>query len=323
MREFKIAWKLPGNIVPPVTPFDAHGRVDDGALAREVEYVLAAARPAAVCVAGVEAQEYQYLTEAGRRALIRSTIDAIGGRAPALVGISHASFRESIGLAEYAAQLGASAVQVLIPNRPSGGPATTAEIVKYYEAIVKGSPLPVVAYHNPGPGAEVGLPALREIMALDGVIGLKESSRNQRFLGTLIADVEGKGLGHVFTTMEVLFPTLVLGCAGGTMPPPGAAISALLVEAVAAGDLARASRMHALLAEMPARWVGANGLVAVMKVSLRAIGLDCGEPYPPFGAVPANHVTEIEAFWKQTLEDVPELRYRPDRPKRRDRPLSR
>ena len=309
MREPKIDWKLPGNIVPPVTPFDTTGRVDTRALGREVEYVLETARPAAVCVAGVEAQEYQYLTEAGRRDLIRATIDAIGRRAPALVGISHASFRESIGLAAFAAELGASAVQLLIPNRPSGGPPTTAEVVRYYELIAKESPLPIVAYHNPGPGAEVGLPALREILALDRVVGLKESSRNQRFLGTLIADVEDKGLAHVFTTMEVLFPTLVLGCAGGTMPPPGAAISALLVEAVAAGDLARAVRMHALLAEMPARWVG-HGLVAVMKVSLRAVGCDCGDPYPPFGAVPANHVAEIEAFWQKTLAQLPELRFR-------------
>jgi 4-hydroxy-tetrahydrodipicolinate synthase len=309
MREPKIDWKLPGNIVPPVTPFDANGKVDTAALAREVEYVLETARPAAVCVAGVEAQEYQYLTEAGRRELIRTTIDALGGRAPALVGISHASFRESIGLAAYAAELGASAVQLLIPNRPSGGAPTTAEVVRYYELIATESPLPIVAYHNPGPGAEVGLPALREICGLDRVVGLKESSRNQRFLGTLIADVENTGLAHVFTTMEVLFPTLVLGCAGGTMPPPGAAISALLVEAVAAGDLPRAARMHALLAEMPARWVH-HGLVAVMKVSLRAVGCDCGDPYVPFGSVPPNHVAEIEAFWKTTLAELPELRYR-------------
>jgi 4-hydroxy-tetrahydrodipicolinate synthase len=309
MREPKIGWKLPGNIVPPVTPFDANGKVDTGALAREVEYVLETARPAAVCVAGVEAQEYQYLSESGRRDLIRATIDALGGRAPALVGISHASFRESVALAAFAAELGASAVQLLIPNRPSGGPPTTAEVVRYYELIAKESPLPIVAYHNPGPGAEVGLPALREICGLDRVVGLKESSRNQRFLGTLIADVEEKGLAHVFTTMEVLFPTLVLGCAGGTMPPPGAAISALLVEAVGAGDLVRAVRMHALLAEMPARWVG-HGLVAVMKVSLRAVGCDCGEPYPPFGAVPPNHVAELEAFWTKTLAELPELRYR-------------
>lgn len=307
MRERKIDWKLPGNIVPPVTPFDADGRVDVAALEREVEYVLAVGRPAAVCVAGVEAQEYQYLSESERRDLIRVTLHAIAGRAPALVGVSHASYREAIRLAEFAAELGASAVQVLIPNRPSGGPAPTAEIVRYYELIAQHSPLPIVAYHNPGPGGEVGLPALREILALERVIGLKESSRNQRFLGTLIADVESSGLGHVFTTMEVLFPTLVLGCAGGTMPPPGAAISALLVEAVVAGDLARAARMHALLAEMPARWVGANGLVAVMKASLRAIGLDCGEPYAPFGAVPPAQAVEIADFWRRTLAELPEL----------------
>lgn len=310
----QIDWKLPGNIVPPVTPFDAQGRVDVAALEREVDYLLASARPAAVCVAGVEAQEYQYLGEGERRALIRATIDAIGGRAPALVGVSHASYRESIRLAQFAAELGASAVQLLIPNRPSGGAAPTAEIVRYYELIAAESPLPVFAYHNPGPGGDVGLAALREVLALDRVVGLKESSRNQRFLGTLIADVERAGLGHVFTTMEVLFPTLVLGCSGGTMPPPGAAIAALLVEAVGAGDLERAARMHALMAEMPARWVGANGLVAVMKASLRALGIDCGDTYPPFGSVPPAQRDEISAFWSRAVAEFPELAAQPALP---------
>ncbi len=302
-----IDWRLPGNIVPPVTPFDARGRIDVAALEREIDYLLASARPAAVCVAGVEAQEYQYLSEADRRELIRATIAALGGRAPALVGISHASYRESIRLAEIAAELGAAAVQVLIPNRPSGGAAPTAEIVRYYELIAAESPLPVFAYHNPGPGGEVGLPALREILALDRVVGIKESSRNQRFLGRLIAEVQESGLGHVFTTMEVLFPTLVLGCSGGTMPPPGAAIAALLVEAVAAGDLARAAKMHALMAEMPARWVGADGLVTVMKASLRALGIDCGDTYPPFGNVSNAHRDEIADFWTRALAAFPEL----------------
>jgi 4-hydroxy-tetrahydrodipicolinate synthase len=306
----QIDWKLPGNIVPPVTPFDARGRVDLAALRREVDYVLTTARPAAVCVAGVEAQEYQYLDEAGRRALIRETIAAVDRRAPTLVGISHASYRESIALAGYAAELGASAVQLLIPNRPSGGPPTTAELVRYYDLIAAESPLPIVAYHNPGPGAEVGLPTLRAILALERVVGLKESSRNQRFLGTLIADVDRAGLGHVFTTLEVLFPTLVLGCSGGTMPPPGAGIAALLVEAVGAGDLARAAHLHGLLAEMPARWI-AHGLVAVMKVSLRAVGCDCGTTYPPFGVVPPDHVAEIEAFWARALAEFPALAAQP------------
>jgi 4-hydroxy-tetrahydrodipicolinate synthase len=303
-----IEWELPGNIVPPVTPFDAAGTVDYRALQAEIDYVVAAARPAAICVAGVEAQEYQYLSEVERRELIRETIAAIGGRVPALVGVSHASFRRSIELAHYAADLGASAVQLLIPNRPSGGKPTTSEVVAYFTAIARESPLPVVAYHNQGPGADLGLAALLEVLAIDRVIGHKESSRNQRFLGTLINEANRRGSAHIFTTMEVLFPTLLLGAAGGTMPAPGAAISALLVDAFRAGDLARAAEFHALHSEMPARWVD-HGLVAVMKVSLRALGLACGDTYPPFGPVPAAHVAEIEAFWADALARYPALRY--------------
>lgn len=307
MREALIDWNLPGNIVPPVTPFDADGRVDVAALRAEIDYVIAAARPAAVCVAGVEAQEYQYLSERARRDLIRETIAAIDGRAPALVGVSHASYRASIELAHYAAGLGASAVQLLIPNRPSGGAPTTKEVVSYFELIARESPLPVVAYHNQGPGADLKLAALLEVLAIDRVIGHKESSRNQRFLGVLIREAESRGIAHIFTTMEVLFPTLLLGASGGTMPAPGAAISALLVEAVRNGDLATAAELHALHSEMPARWVD-HGLVAVMKVSLRALGIDCGDTYPPFGSVPPAHAREIEAFWADAVTRFPALR---------------
>jgi 4-hydroxy-tetrahydrodipicolinate synthase len=304
------AWRLPGNVVPPVTPFDGAGTVDYATLQREIDWVVVTSRPAAICVAGVEAQEYQYLSDAARRELIRETVAAIGGRAPALVGISHASYRRSIELAAYAHELGASAVQVLLPNRPSGGAATTAEIVAYFTAIVRESPLPVVAYHNQGPGADLGVPALLEVLAIDGVVGLKESSRNQRFLANLLREAQARKLGRIFTTLEVLLGTLILGAAGGTMPAPGSALAALLVEAFAAGDLATAVRVQQLLSEMPARWI-AHGLVAVSKASLAAIGLDCGPTYPPFGTVPAKDAQEIAAFWEPVLDEFPAIR--PDR----------
>jgi 4-hydroxy-tetrahydrodipicolinate synthase len=300
----KLDWKLPGNVVPPITPFTAGGEVDYPTLAREIDYVIASSRPAAICVAGVEAQEYQYLSDDQRRLLIRETIAMIDGRVPALVGVSHASYRTSIALAEYARELGASAVQLLLPNRPSGGPATTAEIVAYFELISNETPLPVVAYHNQGPGADMSVAGLLEVLALDNVVALKESSRNQRFLAVLLHDATTRKLAHIFTTLEVLLGTLILGASGGTMPPPGSALSALLVEAFHAGDLPRAIRVQQLLSVMPAQWVS-HGLVAVSKTSLRAIGLDCGLTYPPFGTVPAKHIAEIEAFWRSALAEFP------------------
>jgi 4-hydroxy-tetrahydrodipicolinate synthase len=303
----QLNWQLPGNVVPPITPFTPDGAVDYARLAAEIDYVIASSRPAAIAVAAVEAQEYQYLSDEERRLLIRETIAMIGGRVPALVGISHASFRTSIALAEYAEELGASAVQLLLPNRPSGGPATTAEIVSYFEKVSTATPLPVVAYHNQGPGADMSVAGLLEVLALDNVVALKESSRNQRFLAVLLHDAQKRNLAHIFTTLEVLLGTLVLGAAGGTMPPPGSALSALLVEAFHAGDLPRAVRVQQLLSIMPAQWVS-HGLVAVSKASLRAIGLDCGPTYPPFGAVPPKHVAEIEAFWTSALAEFPEAR---------------
>jgi 4-hydroxy-tetrahydrodipicolinate synthase len=303
----KLNWKLPGNVVPPITPFTDGGEVDYPRLALEIDYVVASSRPAAICVAGVEAQEYQYLSDDQRRLLIRETIAMIGGRVPALVGVSHASYRTSIALAEYAAELGASAVQLLLPNRPSGGAATTGEIVAYFEKISTATPLPVVAYHNQGPGADMSVAGLLEVLALDNVVALKESSRNQRFLAVLLHDATTRKLAHIFTTLEVLLGTLILGASGGTMPPPGSALAALLVEAFHAGDLPRAIRVQQLLSVMPAQWVS-HGLVAVSKTSLTAIGLDCGLTYPPFGTVPPKHTAEIEAFWASALAEFPEVR---------------
>jgi 4-hydroxy-tetrahydrodipicolinate synthase len=304
--ENTLNWKLPGNVVPPITPFTEAGAVDYTTLAREIDYVIATSRPAAIAVAAVEAQEYQYLSDDERRLLIRETIAMIDGRVPALVGISHASYKTSIALAEYAKDLGASAVQLLLPNRPSGGPATTAEIVSYFEKISTATPLPVVAYHNQGPGADMSVAGLLEVLALDNVVALKESSRNQRFLAVLLHDSQKRGLAHIFTTLEVLLGTLILGASGGTMPPPGSSLSALLVEAFHAGDLPRAIRIQQLLSVMPAQWVS-HGLVAVSKASLHAIGLDCGVTYPPFGTVPPKHIEEIDAFWKDALAEFPEV----------------
>lgn len=300
-------WKLPGNIVPPVTPFTEDGRVDYAALAREIDYTIASSRPAAICVAGVEAQEYQYLNDAERRELIRETVAIVGTRVPLLVGVSHASFRRSIELAQYAHELGASAVQLLLPNRPSGGAPTTAEVVAYFSAIANECPLPIVAYHNQGPGADLGVPALLEVLALDRVVALKESSRNQRFLANLLREVQARKTAKIFTTLEVLLGTLILGATGGTMPPPGSALAYLLVDAFARNDLPTAIRAQQLLSEMPARWVQ-HGIVAVSKASLRSLGVDCGPTFPPFGTVPPAHAAEIDAFWETAIEAFPALR---------------
>lgn len=307
----KLNWDLPGLIVPPLTAFKESGKVDFAAMERQIDYVVDRAKPAAVCVLGVEAQEYQFLSGAERRELIKESTAFVRKRTPVIVGVSHASYRRSIELVQLAAEVGADAIQVLVPNRPSGGKPSTPELIKYFEWIARESPLPIVAYVNPGPGTEPSLAQLTEIMKLERVVAVKESSRNQRYLGLLIKDVEEAGLGHVFATMEVMLPCLELGASGATMPPPGAALCAIMIEAFKKGDWATARQVHRFAAEFPARWVDHGGMVGVMKESLRAIGLDCGICYPPFGEIAAKDIAAIGKAWEAIDAAFPgRIRYR-------------
>jgi 4-hydroxy-tetrahydrodipicolinate synthase len=87
-------------IVAPLTPFTADLKVDEPALRRQIDYVVGDCGATMVVAAGVETQEYTYLSLEARKQLIRSTIDYVDGRVPVMVGITHPSFRAAIEFAQ-------------------------------------------------------------------------------------------------------------------------------------------------------------------------------------------------------------------------------
>src|ERR1700704_7027555 len=99
---------VPGLIIAPLTPFTSDLKVDEAALRREIDYVVADCGATMVVAAGVETQEYTYLSLEQRKALIRHTIEFVDGRVPVMVGISHPSFRTAVELANLAQELGAA-----------------------------------------------------------------------------------------------------------------------------------------------------------------------------------------------------------------------
>jgi 4-hydroxy-tetrahydrodipicolinate synthase len=54
--------KEPGLIVAPLTPFTAELTVDEAALKRQIDYIVDECRATMVVAAGVETQEYTYLS---------------------------------------------------------------------------------------------------------------------------------------------------------------------------------------------------------------------------------------------------------------------
>ncbi len=163
-----------GLIVAPLTPFTAELTVDEPALKRQIDYIVDDCRATMVVGAGVETQEYTYLSFEQRKALIHSTIECVGGRVPVMVGISHPSFKTAIELANEAERLGAAAVQVLAPLRPFAGPPTQADLIAYFEAIGRETKLPITLYLNPGPGADVSIADTIALAKLPNVQLIKE-----------------------------------------------------------------------------------------------------------------------------------------------------
>jgi 4-hydroxy-tetrahydrodipicolinate synthase len=271
----------PATIVPPLTPFTADLRVDFDLLAKGVDYVVEDCNATVVIAAGVEAQEYQYLTLEARKELIRKTIELVDKRRPVTVGVSHPSFRISIELAEYADSLGAQSIQLLAPQRPIGGPPTTAELVAYFEAVGRQTKLPMMLYLNAGPGADVSIPATIELSKLDCVHYVKESSRDLSRVARLIAEIELAGHAHYYVTMQMLLASLMIGGTGVTLPPPGAKIADGIIDAFMKGDFQRASELQKQFSLFPARWMP-FGLAPVMKAALDYLGVPCGLPYPPY-----------------------------------------
>jgi 4-hydroxy-tetrahydrodipicolinate synthase len=223
----------------------------------------------------------------------------VNGRRPVAVGVSHPSFKIAIELAHFAERLGASAIQILAPQKPTGGAPTTAELVRYFELIGHETSLPIILYLNPGPGFDVSIPATVELSKLDRVKYIKESSRDLARVGRLITEIELAGHARYFTTLQMLLITLQLGGSGITLPPPAAELARYIIEAYVAGDTGRAAELQQQFSLFPSRWME-FGLAAVMKATANFLGLPAGLPYPPYAPVSGEKLDALHRYLETT-----------------------
>ncbi len=289
-----------GLIVAPLTPFTADLTVDGAALRRQIDYVVNDCGATMVVAAGVETQEYTYLSLEQRKALVRATIEAVDRRVPVMVGISHPSFKTAIELAHDAEGLGAAAVQVLAPLRPFAGPPTQADLLAYFEAIARETKLPITLYLNPGPGADVSVADTIALAKLPCVQLIKESSRDLARVARLIVEIDRAGHARYFTTMQMLLATLELGGSGATMPPPGSEIARHIIDAFVAKDFARAGELQLQFALFPSKWMH-RGLAPTMKAAMNLIGVPVGDPYPPYAPLTRDEQAALAAYLRTTV----------------------
>lgn len=291
-----LASPIKGIIGAALTPFTDDGKVDYDALARELEFLVEDCD--AISVVAVEASEYTTLSLSVRKEVMRRATEIVNKRVPVILGASSHSVETTLDLAEHAATVGADLIQVLMPTRPWGGQPTISDLVQFFSEVATASPLPIVAYHNPGPGADPPLDAFVRLSELDKVEYFKESSRDITKITRLIEQIQLAGKANYFTTMQPLLITLMMGGAGGTMPPPGTRIGARVVRAFREGDIDRARYWQRCFTLFPGKW-GAYGLPPIMKSALKHFGVDIGHPARPYAPVNPRDHAQIGQFLSQ------------------------
>ena len=129
----------------PITPADAEGRVDVGALRVLLER-LADAGVGSVGLLG-STGTYPYLTRAERRRAVEAAVDEVGGKLPVMVGIGALRTDEAVRLGQDAKGAGADAV-LLAPV--SYTPLNDEEVFTPFATVAEAVGLPLCIYNNPG-----------------------------------------------------------------------------------------------------------------------------------------------------------------------------
>ena len=180
-----------------------------------------------------------------RKEVIKRTLDQVGTKVPVLVGITDTSFIETINIAEFAAEAGASAV-VLAP--PYYFPAGQFELIEYIEHLEQRLPLPLFLYNMPTHTKMIFEPeTVKKASELPGVIGLKDSSGNMVYFHQLQQLFRDQDDFKLFVgPEELLGETLVLGghggvCGGANLIPE---LYVSMYETSKAGDLKKMSELH-------------------------------------------------------------------------------
>ena len=202
-----------GSYTVCVTPFSEDGsHVDTDALRRFLAWQLEVGVPG-VIVLGTTG-EFLTVSDDERAEVVETTVDAIGGRVPVLVGTMNAFTPRAVAYSRQAEEMGADGLMILPPYYYT---PTDDEIFGYYRAICEAVTVPIMLYNNPVTSNVDMSAALvaRLTRAFEQVRYIKESSRDLARVRDVIEATEG--VMNVYAG-ERAVDSFVLGAVGYVNP---------------------------------------------------------------------------------------------------------
>src|SRR6056297_2033174 len=198
---------LHGVVPPTVTAFDDDESVDYEATAAHAEFVVDHGCHG-VFPLGTNG-EVPLLTPEERHGVVEAVVEAVD-EVPVVAGVGAPSTYETVQHAEHAAAAGADGVIVVTPYYY---PLDHDGAVEHYRRVADAVDVPVYVYHIPSKtGNSLSLETLADLAAIDGLAGVKDSSKNVPWLGQAI-DAHPE-LTFLSGSDSLLFAGLEIGCPG-------------------------------------------------------------------------------------------------------------
>ena len=203
--------ELTGVLPALISPLRSDGKVDEPAVTRLVEHVIAGGIRGVLALGSTG--ETASLDETARRTIVSSVVAAAAGRVPVICGVAQSHLAAARVEVEAAARLGAAAALVAPPFYYLIDQAT---LLAFYRSLARDSPLPILLYNIPQYTKVVAQPETVATLAREGtIVGIKDSSRDfEYFEGVCIATRELPRF-RVFTGSDtMLLAALAMGGAG-------------------------------------------------------------------------------------------------------------
>ena len=299
MPSVEIEHPYAGIYASTICPMDSCGAVDESALGRHFEALVAADGLAGLLVNG-HAGENAVLTEDELAAIVR-VARSVAGLAKVVAGVNSENVEIAARMAKDAAKAGADAVMVFPPYSWTLG-ANPEVIAAHHRSVAVASGLPVFLFQASVHAGQAAFSTetLARLLEIESVVGIKEGSwetsayeRTLRLTQKLRPDVSVMASGD-----EHLLACFVIGSAG-SLVSLAAVVPDLVVSldrAVRAGDLTRARAVHEQLYEL-ARLVYAppgNMVPLRLKTCLQLLGkLSCVAMRAPVGRLPDQEVAAL------------------------------
>lgn len=197
-----------GGIIPPViTCFDKSGNVDESAQREIVRYLSKHVQGFYPCGTYGSGP----LMSLEERKQVAKIVIEEKGPAFVMVHVGAASTRDAVDLAIHAESVGADAVGAIPPFYYN---YSQEQLIEYYRKIIRAVKIPVFLYNNPEVSRNPIAPKSLQILAEEGLAGVKDSAFDLvNFYNYLLA-VKKPGFSFIIGTEAIAASALDAGACG-------------------------------------------------------------------------------------------------------------